>query len=78
MAWQQTGNTESNAGQNQWYHEALLSYTELTHLSLDKMAAFLQTIFSDAFSWMKSFFILIKISLKFVPKDLTNNNKALV
>ena len=38
-----------------------------THLPLDKMAAILQTIFSDAFLWMKSFGILIKISLKFVP-----------
>ena len=27
----------------------------LTHLPPDKMAAILQTIFSDAFSWMKSF-----------------------
>ena len=27
----------------------------LTHLPLDKMATILQTIFSDAFSWMKSF-----------------------
>ena len=27
----------------------------LTHLPLDKMAAFSQTIFSDAFMWMKSF-----------------------
>ena len=48
----------------------------LNHLSLDKMAAILQTIFSDAFSWMKSFCILIKISLKFVPKGLIDNNQA--
>ena len=27
----------------------------LTHLPLNKMAAFSQTIFSDVFSWMKSF-----------------------
>ena len=27
--------------------------TFLTHLPLDKMAAISQTIFSDAFSWMK-------------------------
>ena len=27
----------------------------LINLLLDKMAAFLQMIFSDAFSWMKSF-----------------------
>ena len=44
----------------------------LTHLPLHKMAAFSQTIFSDAFLWMKS--ILIKISLKFVPKGQIDNN----
>ena len=27
---------------------------ELTHLPLDKMAAISQTIFSDAFSWLRS------------------------
>ena len=32
----------------------------LTHLTLDKMAAILQTIFSDAFSWMKSFVFWLK------------------
>ena len=32
----------------------------LTHLPLDKMAAILQTIFSDAFSWMKSFVVWLK------------------
>ena len=42
------------------------------------MAAFSQTIFSDAFSWMKNVCILIKISLKFVPKGPINNNLALV
>ena len=42
-----------------------------THLSLDKMAVISQTIFSDAFSWAEPFFIyiVIKISLKFVPKE---------
>ena len=41
----------------------------LIDLSLDKMAAILQTTFSDAFSWMKKkVCILIKISLTFVPK----------
>ena len=30
-------------------------YFQLTHLPLDKMAAIPQTLFSDAFSWMKSF-----------------------
>ena len=32
------------------------------------MATILQTIFSDAFSWMKNVIIFIKISLKFVPQ----------
>ena len=34
--------------------------TELTHLSLDKMAAISQTIFSDSFSSMKSFVFWFK------------------
>ena len=44
----------------------------------DKMAAFSQTIFSDAFSWMKKFKISIKMSLNFVPKGSIDNNPALV
>ena len=32
----------------------------LTHFALDKMAAIPQTIFSDAFSWMKSFVFWLK------------------
>ena len=52
---------------------------ELTHLHLDKMAAILQTIFSDGFLWMKSFVcILMKISLKFVPKGPIDNYLVLV
>ena len=43
-------------------------FMHLTHFPLDKMAAITQTIFSDTFWWMKKKFILIKISLKFVPK----------
>ena len=57
------------------------SYICLTHLPLDKIDAILQTIFSDAFSWMKSFIfwlIKIKISLKFVPKGPIDNNPTLV
>ena len=45
---------------------------------LDKMAAILQTIFSDALSWIKSFAFLLKISLMFVPKGPFDNNPALV
>ena len=46
-----------------------LGYGEniLAHCGRDKMAAISQTIFSDAFSLMKKI-VLIKISLKFVPK----------
>ena len=46
----------------------------VNYLPAYKMAAILQTIFSD----MKSFFISIIISLKFVPKSLINYNTALV
>ena len=31
----------------------------------------------DAFSLMKNFFMLIKMSLKFIPKDQVDNNPAL-
>ena len=44
---------------------------------LDKMATISQTMLSDASSWMKSVFILIKISLKFVSKGPIDNNPAL-
>ena len=41
----------------------------------DKMAIISQTVFSDAFSWMKSyFFTLISISLTFVPMGPIGNN----
>ena len=39
-----------------WYSQANVK----THLPLDKMAAILQTVFSDVFSWMKSFVFWIK------------------
>ena len=50
----------------------------LTHLPLNKMAAILRTIFSDAFSWMTFFSFWNKISLKFVSKGPIDNNPALV
>ena len=50
----------------------------LTHWGRDKMAAISQTMFSNALSWNKNTWILIKISLKFVPKGPINNNPALV
>ena len=40
---------------------------------LGKMASISQTIFSDAFSWLNFFCIVIKISLKFVPNGPINN-----
>ena len=48
----------------------------LTYWGRDIMDAISQTAFSSAFSWMK--WILIKISLKFVPKGPINNIPALV
>ena len=45
----------------------------LNSYPLDKMAAISQTMFSNAFLWMKMF-CLIKISLKFVPKGPIHNN----
>ena len=43
-----------------------------------KMAFISQMIFSGSFLWMKSFCILIKMSLKFVPNGPIDNNPALV
>ena len=48
-----------------------------TDLPLDKMAANLQTTFSNVFSWSE-WSISIQISLKFVPKDPIHNKSALV
>ena len=53
-----------------WFKQWLFTYSvtsitwmndELTHLPLDKMAAILLTIFSDAFLWMKSFVFWLKV-----------------
>ena len=57
--------------------ELLATDNALIHLPLDKMAAISQRIFSDAFSWMKSFVFSLKISLKIVPKGSIDNNPAL-
>ena len=43
-----------------------------------QMATISQTIFSDALFVNEMFFILIKFSLKFVPKHPIDNNLALV
>ena len=42
------------------------------------MAAISQTTVSNALSWMKSFFISIRISLKIVHKSPIDNKAALV
>ena len=52
-------------------------YSFLTHLGWDKMDAIFQTTFSNGFE-LKNVWILIKISLKFVPKGPINNIPALV
>ena len=49
-----------------------------THLSLDKMAAISQTAFSYAFLMNEKLHILIRISLKFVPKCPIDDISALV
>ena len=56
----------------------MLHGISLTHWSWDKMAAVLQPVFSNAFSWTKNVWILIKLSLNFVPKGLINNIPLLV
>ena len=48
----------------------------LTHWGRDKIDAISQTIFSNAFSWMKM--LEYRLKLKFVPKGLINNIPALV
>ena len=58
----------------QWF-----AAVRLAHLSLDKMAAILQTIFSDAFSWIKRFVFRFKFHRSlFVRAQFTspNNNLA--
>ena len=51
----------------------------LRHWGQEEIDAFLQMIFSNAFSWMKeNAWISIKISQKFVPKVQINNIPALV
>ena len=51
----------------------------LTHWSWDKMATISQTMFSNAFFLLnENVWILLKISLKFVPKDRINIIPSLV
>ena len=57
---------------------ALKSYSLLTHLSLNKMAAILADDIFKCIFLNKIFRISIKISLKFVPKVPLYNKSALV
>ena len=50
----------------------------LTQLHLDYMAAISHTIFSDAFSWMKTLYFDDNFTPKFVPKSRIYSNPALV
>ena len=50
----------------------------LTHLPLDKMAAILADGILKCIFFNENFRILIKISLKFVPKGPMDNKSALV
>ena len=50
----------------------------LTHWGWEKMAAFLQTTFSLAFSWMKMYKSRLTFPWKYVPKGPINNIPALV
>ena len=60
-----------------WYILSL-SLHELTDWGRDKMAAIFQTTFSNAFSWMKMFWVSNTIWLEFFMKGPFNNNTALV
>ena len=63
--------------QGTYRYSADTFYRVLTHLPVDKMAVFSQTIVPDAFSRMKSFTFWLKFHW-FVPKGSINNISALV
>ena len=44
----------------------------LTHWGQDKVTDILQTIFANAFLFNENVLILIKMSLKFIPRGLIN------
>ena len=50
----------------------------LTHWGQDNMAPISQITLSSKFSWLKNIWILIRISLKLVPKGPINNISALI
>ena len=65
-----------SAGTRRYYAELQRTYKNSDGITLDKMAAISQTIYSDAFP-NETFCILIKISQKFVPEGSSNKNSAL-
>ena len=52
--------------------------SECTHSPLDKMAAISQSVFSNAFSWMKRFFYFDSNFTEVFPKGPIDNTSALV
>ena len=64
--------------QQEWDKNGSWVQCNLTHWGQDKMGAISQMTFSSAFSLNETFWIPIKISLKFVPKSPINNIPALV
>ena len=56
----------------------VLMIINLIHLPLGKMAATSETIFSDAFVWIKSCVFRLKFRRMFVPKGPIDNKWALV
>ena len=68
--------TVSLKNPNSWY--MYWNKPALSHLPLDKMAAVSQTLFFNCIFLNENVWILIKISLNFVPKDSINDILALV
>ena len=60
-----------------WTVSVCLSHM-LTHWGRDKMAAVFLMAFLNAFSSIKIYYFLIKISLEFVPKGSINNIPAMI
>ena len=59
-------------------HKMQTNLATLIHWGRDKMTVFSQTTFSNAFSLNENVWILINISLKFIPKVQIENIPALV
>ena len=61
-----------------WGSSQQMDVDTLTHWGRDEIDAIWQTTFSNVFSWMKNVPIVIKNSMRFVPKGPINNIPALV